>query len=331
MAMRRFVLLSFILLTLMSCKTAKMTPVNGTPYALVIHGGAGTIRKEQMTPERETAYHQGLKEALIAGETILKNGGSALDAVEAAVIVLENNPLFNAGKGAVFTSDGKNELDASIMRGDNLAAGAVGGLTLIKNPIKAARAVMEKSDHVLLTGQGAQTFATQHGLELVDPDYFFTKERWEALQKAKEQEIPDPDTKKGTVGAVARDQNGLIAAATSTGGMTNKRYQRLGDTPIIGAGTYADNRTCGISSTGHGEYFIRLAVAHDIHAQMLYANKSMAAAAHKTIQQDLTRLGGDGGVIGVDYKGNIIMEFNSAGMYRGYAIPGKQYTAIYKE
>jgi beta-aspartyl-peptidase (threonine type) len=304
-------------------------------YALVIHGGAGTILRENMTPEREAAYREGLNEALSAGEEVLSSGGSALDAVVAVVVLLENNPLFNAGKGAVFTAEGTNELDASIMRGDNLQAGAVSGIRQIKNPIQAARAVMEHSPHVFLSGEGAEAFAKIRGLELADPAYFYTEERWKALEKARDAEskgsMPDPENKKGTVGAVALDQAGNIAAGTSTGGMTNKRFNRIGDTPVIGAGTYADNRTCGISSTGHGEYFIRLAVAHDIHAQMLYGGKSLSAAARQTIQNDLRRLGGEGGIIGLDKKGNIVMEFNSAGMYRGYVLPEKRYVGIYKD
>jgi L-asparaginase / beta-aspartyl-peptidase len=325
-------LLAFISFT---CNSKKMILKQQPSYALVIHGGAGTILRKSMTLEREAAYRQGLDEALTAGEAILSNGGSALDAVEAVVVLLENNPLFNAGKGAVFTAEGTNEMDASIMRGDNLQAGAVSGIRRIKNPIRAARAVMEHSPHVFLSGEGAEAFAEIRGLEMADAAYFYTEERWKALEKARNAEsqgnMPDPENKKGTVGAVALDMAGNISAATSTGGMTNKRYNRIGDTPVIGAGTYADNRTCGISSTGHGEYFIRLAVAHDIHAQMLYGGKSLSSAARQTIQNDLSRLGGEGGIIGLDKKANIVMEFNSEGMYRGYVLPGKRYVGIYKD
>lgn len=333
--MRFAQILLFLALLTLSCSVKQAIEKRPPSYALVIHGGAGTILRINMTPEREAAYRQGLDDALTAGEAILSNGGSALDAVEAVIVLLENNPLFNAGKGAVFTADGNNEMDASIMRGDNLQAGAVSGVRRIKNPIAAARAVMEHSPHVFLSGEGAEAFAKIRGLEMADPAYFYTEERWKALEKARNAEtqgnMPDPENKKGTVGAVALDQAGNMAAATSTGGMTNKRYNRIGDTPVIGAGTYADNRTCGISSTGHGEYFIRLAVAHDIHAQMLYGGKSLSSAARQTIQKDLTTLGGEGGIIGLDKKGNIVMEFNSEGMYRGYVLPGKRYVGIYKD
>jgi len=303
-------------------------------YALVIHGGAGTITRESMTPEIEKSYHEALHAALNAGEEILKNGGSAIDAIEAAIIVMENDPLFNAGKGAVFTHEGTNELDASIMTGEDLNAGAIGGVTTIKNPIKAARAVMTHSPHVMMVGKGAETFATEMGLEIVDPSYFYTESRIKSLERAKEREQlkeqQDAATRHGTVGAVALDTYGNIAAGTSTGGMTNKRYNRIGDAPIIGAGTYASNETCGISATGHGEYFIRLAVSYAIHAQMKYAGKTIDEAAEDVIHRQLENLGGDGGVIGLDKSGNITMTFNSEGMYRGFILPDKRYTAIYK-
>jgi L-asparaginase / beta-aspartyl-peptidase len=304
-------------------------------YALVIHGGAGTITRQNMSQEREEEYLTALGYALDAGEQILAAGGSALDAIEAAIMIMEDNPLFNAGKGAVFTNEGKNELDASIMTGHDLNAGAVGSVTTIKHPIKAARAVMEQSEHVFMIGRGAEKFAETCGLELVDPSYFYTDSRWNSLQKAKEKEAlnekQDAATRHGTVGAVALDLHGNIAAGTSTGGMTNKRYNRIGDAPIIGAGTYADNHTCGISATGHGEYFIRLAVAHSIHAQMKYGNTSIHDAAKNVIHGDLEKLGGDGGIIGVDREGNIVMEFNSEGMYRGWAKKDQRSVAIYKD
>ena len=307
-------------------------------YAMAIHGGAGTIKKENMTPEREEVIREVLNEALTVGETILKNGGSSLDAVEATIMVMENSPYFNSGKGAVFTNEGINELDASIMDGRDKNAGAVGGVTIVKNPILAARAVMEKSKHVLLTGEGANEFAKEQGLEIVDPEYFFTQERWESLQKAKVNDmgyndVKDQysDSKYGTVGAAALDKNGNLAAGTSTGGMTNKKWNRIGDSPIIGAGTYADNNTCAVSSTGHGEYFIRYAVAHDISAMMEYKGTGFQEAADIVINQKLRAAGGDGGVIGVDKFGNVAMPFNTAGMYRGFVKPGERKVLIYKE
>ena len=307
-------------------------------YAMAIHGGAGTIKKENMTPEREAAIREVLNEALTVGEMILKNGGSSLDAIEATIMVMEDSPYFNAGKGAVFTNEGKNELDASIMDGRTKNAGAVGGVTIVKNPILAARAVMEKSDHVMLTGNGANLFSKEQGLEVVSPDYFFTEERWESLERVKSKELGSInnyeklfDSKFGTVGAAALDKAGNLAAGTSTGGMTNKKYNRIGDSPIIGAGTYADNNTCAISSTGHGEFFIRYAVAHDISAMMEYAAVDFQQAADIVINKKLKAAGGDGGVIGVDKFGNVAMPFNTAGMYRGFVKPGERKVLIYKE
>ena len=268
------------------------------PITLVIHGGAGTILRGNMTPEKEKAYHNVLAIALDSGYAVLESGGKSIDAVIAAIKVMEDSPLFNAGKGAVFTSEGKNELDASIMDGSNLMAGAVAGVTTIKNPIKAAYAVMTKSGHVMLAGKGAEQFAASHGLEIVEPSYFFDSIRYEQLRKVQEKQkagtsslgdaLKDPfiqDTKFGTVGAVALDQFGNLAAGTSTGGMTNKKWGRIGDSPIIGAGTYADNSTCAVSSTGYGEYFIRLAVAHHISAMMEYGNYSLEAAADSVIMK----------------------------------------------
>ncbi len=295
-------------------------------YALVIHGGAGTILKKHMTDEKEKAYRDKLNEALSIGEKILKEGGTAMDAVAQTIMVMEDSPLFNAGKGAVFTNEGKNEMDASFMEGKTMNAGAVGGLTVIKNPILAARAVMEKSEHVLLTGNGAETFAKEQGLEVVDTKYFYTDRRWKSLERAKkaekvelsESEDEAEEKKHGTVGCVALDKNGNLAAGTSTGGMTNKRYNRFGDVPIIGAGTYANNNTCAVSCTGHGEYFIRWAVAHDISAMMEYKGVDLETAGKAVINEKLVKVGGSGGAVCVDKYGNVSMPFNSEGMYRGY-------------
>lgn len=304
-------------------------------YALVIHGGAGTILKSQLTPEKEAAYREALKAALMAGYDIIKKGGSSLDAVEAAVRSMEDCPLFNAGKGAVFTAEGKNELDAAIMNGKTLEAGAVAGVTVVRNPVTAARAVMERSKHVMMTGKGAETFAREAGLEIVDPSYFYTEDRWQGLQRARKldstrQQLDHADTaatsaklgaeqldfKFGTVGAVARDRQGNLAAATSTGGMTNKRYGRVGDAPVIGAGTYADNNTCAVSCTGWGEYFIRLVVAKTVCDLMEYKGMSVRDAANELIMKKVPALGGDGGLIAIDRNGHIAMPFNTAGMYR---------------
>ena len=309
---------------------------------LVIHGGAGTITRAQMTPEMEKQYRAGLEEALRKGHAVLARGGSSVDAVEATIRVMEDNPLFNAGKGAVFTHEGKNELDASIMNGKNKAAGSVAGVTTIRNPISAARAVMEKSKHVMMVGRGAELFATQMGLEIVDPSYFWTERRWKSLQKelmqeeAKKSSFVDPgpldERKFGTVGAVALDQEGNIAAATSTGGMTNKRYGRVGDAPIIGAGTYAENESCAVSATGHGEFFIRWTVAYDIAALVKYRGLSVQAAADEVIHKKLAAVKGEGGVIVLDTKGNFAMPFNSEGMYRGFiGADGVPKVAIYKD
>ena len=306
-------------------------------YAIVIHGGAGTIKRENMTDEKDKAYRIALNEALDIGEKILNEGGSAMDAVEKTIHYMEDSPLFNAGKGAVFTHDLKNELDASIMQGSDQNAGAVGGLSTVKHPISAARAVLEHSNHVLLTGAGAEEFCREQDLEIVDPSYFKTDRRWKSIMKIREKEATelsetaeDPlDKKMGTVGCVALDRKGNIVAGTSTGGMTNKRYNRFGDVPIIGAGTYADNATCGVSCTGHGEYFIRYAVAHDVHARMLYLKESVSTAADYVINTTLVNKGGSGGLIAIDKLGNVTMPFNSAGMYRGYSKPGERKVAIY--
>ncbi|WP_207492597.1 isoaspartyl peptidase/L-asparaginase family protein [Aridibaculum aurantiacum] len=328
--------------------TAKQVPTNKKPV-LVIHGGAGTILKSQMTPEREAAYKAGMMEALGVGYNILKNGGTSLDAVEATVKVLEDNPLFNAGKGAVFTAAGTNELDAAIMNGADLKAGSVAGITTIKNPITAARAVMEKTEHVMLMGKGADDFAKSAGCESVDPSYFFTEARFRGLQNARRNDslksinelVPkqeaslkqasNNDYKYGTVGAVALDSKGNLAAATSTGGMTNKKFGRIGDAPIIGAGTYADNATCAISCTGWGEYFIRLVMAKSISDRMAFGKQTLKQASNEMVMKKLPELGGDGGLVAVDKDGNIAMPFNTAGMYRGYVDKnGKMVVEIYK-
>ncbi|MGI8641787.1 MAG: isoaspartyl peptidase/L-asparaginase family protein [Pyrinomonadaceae bacterium] len=333
----------------------------------VIHGGAGVIRRGDLSPEKEKAYRAKLEEALLAGYKALQNGKTSLDAVQTAINILEDSPLFNAGKGAVFTADGKNELDASIMDGKTLMAGAVAGLHHIKNPINLARAVMEKSPHVMMVGDGAEKFAKEQNIEIVPEKYFFTQERWDSLQKipkeekekAKEVQSPKPEVqspkskvqslksknpwlemmtetqrlaenKFGTVGAVALDKDGNLAAGTSTGGMTNKKFGRVGDAPIIGAGTYADNKTCAISATGWGEYFIRLGVARDISAMMEYSAMPVQQAVDTEMNKVKT-LGGDGGVIAIDRFGNIGISFNSEGMYRAYIdVNGKPVVEIYK-
>ncbi|TAD95211.1 MAG: isoaspartyl peptidase/L-asparaginase [Bacteroidetes bacterium] len=307
--------------------------------AIAIHGGAGTIKKENMTPELEKSYHEILKLALDSGYLVLEKGGTSLDAIEVTIKILENSPLFNAGKGAVFANNGKNELDAAIMDGKTLKAGAVAGLTTIKNPIMAAKEVMLNSKHVLLTGEGAEVFAKKQGLQSVDPNYFHTDKRFEQLQKTKaaEQDTTgsikvEKTDKYGTVGAVALDQYGNLAAGTSTGGMNNKKYGRVGDTPIIGAGTYANNETCAISCTGHGEFFIRAVVAYDISALMEYKNLSLKKASEKVVLEKLVKMGGEGGLIAIDKNGNVSLPFNSEGMYRGYKkANGELKTAIYKE
>jgi len=312
-----------------------------------IHGGAGTILKNEMSAEREGEYRAKLTEALMTGYNILKRGGAGLDAVEAAIKLMEDSPLFNAGKGAVFTNAGTNELDASIMDGSTLKAGAVASLKHIKNPISLARLVMEKSKHVMMVGEGAETFAKQQGIELVPQSYFYTESRWKGLQREKALEEKNNKTQKdkkqerqhaapvdhayGTVGAVALDQAGNIAAGTSTGGMTNKKWGRVGDSPIIGAGTYANNLTCGVSATGDGEYFIRLAVAHDLSTMLEYKGLSLKEAADAVIQK-VGKLGGGGGVIAIDKGGNIAMSFNTAGMYRGRVGANEQpIIEIYKD
>jgi len=299
----------------------------GGGYALVIHGGAGNIQPESLTPEQNEEYLNQLALALKVGEDILSKGGTSLDAVETVVKILEDSPLFNAGKGAVFNIDGKNELDASIMCGATHNAGAVTGLTTIKNPVSAARIVMEKSPHVFLSGKSAEAFAYENGLEIVDPGYFFDQRRWDQYREYVRQNINsrrssldlyEGDVKMGTVGAVALDTHGNIAAATSTGGMTGKYPGRIGDSPLIGAGNYASNLSCGVSATGHGEYFIRNLIAYDLAARMQYKGQSLKDAAVDLIQGKLKEQNANGGIIAIDKDGNIVMEFNTTAMFRGF-------------
>jgi beta-aspartyl-peptidase (threonine type) len=291
-------------------------------FALAIHGGAGTISRALMTPEREQQYRNALELALKRGHAILKEGGGALDAVEAAVRALEDSPCFNAGKGSVFNADGQHEMDASLMNGSDLRAGAVAGVQNVKNPITLARRVMEKSNHVLISGLGAFEFAHKQKIELEDDLYFFDQfryDQWKETQGTDTYQLDHSDKEKkfGTVGAVALDAHGHLAAATSTGGMTNKKWQRIGDSPIIGAGTYANDATCAVSCTGHGESFIRAVAAHDVHALMAYKGLSLAEAVRVVVQEKLPPLDGDGGLIAVDRAGNLVLDFNCTGMYRG--------------
>lgn len=304
-----------------------------TGWSLAIHGGAGTMSRDKMTPAQEAEYKAALAVALDAGSTVLRGGGSSLDAVEAVVKVLEDDPKFNAGRGAVFTYNGTNELDAAIMDGRTRAAGAVTGVTHIKHPVSAARAVMERSPHVFLAREGAEEFAREQGIELVDPSYFATPERRRQLDELKAKKLSwfDVDRKYGTVGAVAVDTAGNVAAATSTGGLTGKRWGRIGDAPIIGAGTYADNRACAVSATGAGEFFIREGVAHEICARMRFTGEGPQQAAD-TVLANVAALGGDGGVIVVTPKGEAIFSFNTPGMYRGRATSaGVREVAVFRE
>jgi beta-aspartyl-peptidase (threonine type) len=342
--MKRIFLL-FSLSLFLACNTSaeKETQTNQTAetekaqdsvenFGIVIHGGAGTILKENMSDSLEQAYKAKLEEAIRTGHEILANGGTAIEAVQRTINIMENSPLFNAGKGAVFTNEGKNELDASIMEGKTLNAGAVSGVTTVKNPINLAWEVMENSEHVMLSGKGAEQFAKERNLEIVNPEYFYTENRFKSLERLKERNsekteldhdgktaFVDPfikDSKFGTVGCAALDKNGNLAAGTSTGGMTNKKWGRIGDAPIIGAGTYANNKTAAISATGWGEFFIRGVVAYDISALMEYKKMSLAEAAKEVIQNKNPELGGSGGIIAIDHQGNVSMEFNTAGMYR---------------
>jgi beta-aspartyl-peptidase (threonine type) len=302
-------------------------------WVLVIHGGAGGTSGQKMAEDVQLQYTTKMTEVLKAGAAILFEGGTSLDAVETCIRMMEDSPLFNAGKGAVFTEEGKNEMDASIMDGRTLKAGAVAGVTTIRNPISAARAVMEKSKHVMLIDGGAEKFAKDQGLEIVPPSYFYTKKRWDEFQKIHNQEMnhkPDSVKSHGTVGAVALDSHGDLAAGTSTGGMTNKMKGRVGDSPIIGAGTYANNSTCAVSCTGHGEYFIRNVVAYDVSARMEYKGQNLPEAAGDVVNVKLKSQGAEGGLIAIDRNGNIAMPFNTAMMFRGTIHPdGKIEVMIY--
>ena len=310
--------------------------------SLAIHGGAGTILKEDLTPELEIAYKKGLEDALTAGYKILEEGGTSTEAVEAAIVVLEDNILFNAGRGAVFTKDGIQEMDAAIMEGNQLKAGAVAGVRNIRNPIKLAIEVMQNSNHVFLSGKGANSFALKQGIQSESDEYFFSQfryDQWQQLSSSEEYSLDHNNTttqfkdkKFGTVGAVACDKNGDIAAATSTGGMTNKQFGRIGDTPIIGAGTYANNKTCGISCTGHGEPFIRSIAAYDVSCLMEYKGLNLKEAMQEVVMNKLPKLDGEGGMIGIDKAGNMALLFNSAGMYRAAkSSDGTNFISIYKD
>ena len=303
-------------------------------FSIAIHGGAGTILKSALTEEKENNFRKGLQDALDAGYLVLSSGGNALDAVQAAVVSLEDAPFFNAGRGSVFTHDEKHEMDASIMDGSTLNAGAVTGIRNVRNPVLLARAVMDKSEFVILSGKGAEEFAKSIQLPFESDEYFFTQFRYDQLKEIinSEKTVLDHTEKKfGTVGAVALDSHGNLAAATSTGGMTNKRYGRIGDTPVIGAGTYANNKTCAISCTGHGEYFLRSVVAYDISCLMEYKGMSLQQACEKVVMEKLVSMGGEGGLVAVDRKGNHALIFNSAGMYRGIKDSvGNNLVAIYR-
>lgn len=324
----------------MCCTGSSSAPKKAASVALVIHGGVGNIDKNKMTETQIANYTAGLKAALEAGYAVLEAGRTAAEAVEAAIVILENDSLFNAGRGAVYNTLGKQEMDASLMRGEDLNAGAVAGVNRIKNPIRAARAVLEKSKHVMLSGAGAVLFAEQMGLELVDSSYFFVQKRYDYWRKVKDREegisqsVPQDaweSTKLGTVGAVALDKNGNIAAGTSTGGLTNKKYGRIGDSPVIGAGTYANNLTCGISCTGTGELFIRSVAAHEVSSLMQYKGLSVTQATNKVIKEGISKLGGEGGMIGLDKEGNVAWAFNTSGMFRGYKKDGRTVVKIFED
>ncbi len=314
-------------------------------FTIAIHGGAGTILKSMLTPELEIRYNQGLQEALDAGYDVLKEQGTSLNAIVEAIKKLENNELFNAGRGAVFTNKGIHEMDACIMTGHDLDAGAVAGISNIKNPIELAKYVMLESGHVLLSGQGAKEFATSKGFEDIEDDYFFNQYRYDQWVEIRDSEFyqldhkedqlkgfPHEDKKFGTVGAVALDQHGHLAAGTSTGGMTNKRFGRIGDSPVPGSGTYANDRTCAVSCTGHGEYFLRAVVAYDVSCLMEYKGLSLREACAVVVQDKLVKLGGEGGLIAVDAMGNYDLCFNSEGMYRGIRTSeGINKISIYKD
>ena len=338
--MKKLILLSFLIST--GCVEISKKEVAKPNFGLVIHGGAGTILRKNMTLEKEEKYRAVLAEAIQVGHRILKGGGSSQEAVEKTINIMEDSPLFNAGKGAVLNSNASIELDASFMEGKSLGAGAISGVRTVKNPISAAIKVMEASPHVMLSGSGADTFASEQGLEIVSPEYFLTERRINALREVQKASSTSNTNDKhqsndfinqqryGTVGCVALDMFGNLAAGTSTGGMTNKKWNRIGDAPIIGAGTYANNATCAISSTGWGEFFIRTVVAHDISALMEYKKLSIQDAAYEVIHNKVAKLGGDGGVIGIDSNGNMMMEMNTPGMYRAKMdAQGKMEVKIY--
>jgi L-asparaginase / beta-aspartyl-peptidase len=335
--MKHTISVILVISLLFSCKSITEPEINGN-FAIVIHGGAGAMKSSEMSEEIQNIYTSALDTALSIGMSELKAGKSSIDAVTSVIVYMEDNPLFNAGRGAVFAHSGKNELDASIMSGIDLSAGAVTGITDVKNPILLARRIKEKSDHVMLSGKGASEFAKKEGLEMVDSTWFFTEKSYKSLQDAIKREkdlsfdqIEKNEYKFGTVGCVALDKEGNLAAGTSTGGMTNKKYGRIGDSPIIGAGTYANNKTCAVSCTGHGEYFIRFTVAHDISALMEYANLSIDEAAKEVIFNKLKPAGGTGGVICLDRMGNYAMEFNTDGMFRAFGdSKGNKIIAIFK-
>ncbi|TBN02451.1 isoaspartyl peptidase/L-asparaginase [Hyunsoonleella flava] len=349
--MKKIIVLLVSIILFYSCKEdvketatyAEKTPET-SQFSIVIHGGAGYIRKDSTSDEKEAEYRQKLEEAIRVGYNILKDGGSSLDAVQKTINILEDSPLFNSGKGGVYTNEGMCEHDASIMDGSTLNAGASAGTKTVKNPIDLARAIMEKSPHVMLAREGAETFAQEQGLDIVDPSYFYTEKSMKALERVKASEnkkvasFYDSDiqnSKFGTVGCAALDKHGNLAAGTSTGGMTNKRWGRIGDSPIIGAGTYANNNTCAISSTGWGEYFIRGMVAYDISALMEYKNLSLKEAAKQVVQNKLPSIGdgkGNGGIIAVDKHGNMVMEFNTPGMFRATMNDeGELYVGMFKD
>ncbi|MFD1294485.1 isoaspartyl peptidase/L-asparaginase family protein [Lutibacter holmesii] len=334
--MKKLLLICFILLFTYSCKETNSqqndsATKEANSFSIVIHGGAGGIKREYFTKEQEEAYSKKLEEALNAGYAVLEKGGISLDAVQAAINVMENSPLFNAGKGAVYNSDGNQEMDAAIMDGKTLNSGAIAGVNHIKNPILAARIVMDSSKHVLLSGKGAEIMAAKYGIEMVDSTYFFTEKRMNQLRKLQGKEKTQldhtaflikneliDDHKFGTVGAVAMDKSGNIAAGTSTGGMTNKKYGRIGDVPLIGAGTYANNLTCGISATGTGEYFIRTVASHEVSSLIQYKGFSPKEALNEVLFNQIGPLGGEGGMILIDKNGDVYWDFNSTGMFRGY-------------
>lgn len=351
--MKKITFFVVTIFTILSCQSPKEntnttsdTTEDSPNFGIVLHGGAGTISKKYMSDSLETVYNQVLEKAIRTGYEVLENGGSSMEAVTKTINILEDSPLFNAGKGAVFTHEETNELDASVMDGKTLNAGAVAGVKRIKNPIDLAVSVMNDSPHVMLVGEGAETFAKTQGFDFVEQTYFFEQDRYNALQRIKKTDktqldhdaqtyINDPitnDYKYGTVGAAALDRHGNLAAGTSTGGMTNKRWGRVGDAPIIGAGTYANNATCAVSATGWGEFFMRSVVAYDISALMEYKGLSLEEAAREVIQKKVPELGGDGGIIAIDKDGNIVMEFNTEGMYRASMnAKGELQVAMYKD